>query len=282
MVWLYHITLLLSPRKRNTIGQFATRSHCDNTLAGDALDVIQAYTVQHPSNSLAKYIPALKLLALNRSDSTSLLAGYCKAWMNEAKQTAFQNIQMAEVTTTYYQPSQQMADALGVQYALSRAFLYDTIIQHGGGDDGDSLAAIVNRTNTELGGSPAEGVDETIWLPAMISKRREDLLHPDNAATADQWAQSTNRTDVYAQLVATSQWALAGAVHFNTTDYPEESLATNNTMATNSANCGTRSEVNATTESFMDLASPISGGSSLFLASSTVLGALTLTVLLLS
>ncbi len=28
---------------------------------------------------------------------------------------------MAEVTTTYYQPSQQMADALGLQYALSRA-----------------------------------------------------------------------------------------------------------------------------------------------------------------
>ena len=75
--------------------------------------------------------------------------------MNEAKQAAFQDIQMAEVTTTYYQPSQQMADALGL---LSRAFLYDTIIQHGGGDDGDSLAAIVNRTNTELGGSPAEGV----------------------------------------------------------------------------------------------------------------------------
>jgi hypothetical protein len=188
---------------------------------------------------------------------------------------------MAEVTTTYYQPSQQMADALGLQYALSRAFLYDTIIQHGGGDDGDSLAAIVNRTNTELGGSPAERVDETIWLPAVISERREDLLHPDNAATADQWAQSTDRTDVYAQLVATSQWALAGTIHFNTTDYPDESLATNNTMTTNSANCGGHVEVNATTNSFLDLASPISGASSLFLASSTVLGALTLTVLLL-
>ena len=188
---------------------------------------------------------------------------------------------MAAVTTTYYQPSQQMADALGLQYALSRAFLYDTIIQHGGGDDGDSLAAIVNRTNTELAGSPAEGVDETVWLPAMISERRQDLLHPDNAATADQWAQSTDRTDVYAQLVATSQWALAGTVHFNTTDYPEESLATNNTVATNTANCGAHVEVNATTKGFLDLASPISGGISLFLASSTVLAAVTLNVLLL-
>jgi len=115
--------LLLSPCNCNTIGQVSTRRHCDNLLAGDALDVIQAYTAQHPSNSLAKYIPALKLLALNNSDSTSLLAGYCKAWMNEAKQAAFQDVQMAEVTTTYYQPSQQMADALGLQYALSRAFM---------------------------------------------------------------------------------------------------------------------------------------------------------------
>ncbi|DBA73339.1 TPA: hypothetical protein ACH3X1_011386 [Trebouxia sp. C0004] len=201
--------------------------------------------------------------------------------MNEAKQPAFQDIQMAEVTTTYYQPSQQMADVLGLQYALSRAFLYDTIIQHGGGDDGDSLAAIVKRTNAELGGSPAEGVDESIWLPAVISERREDLLHPDNAATADQWAQSTDRTDAYAQLVATSQWALAGTIRVNTTDYPDESLATKNTMATNSANCGVHVEQNVTTKSFLDVAPPLSGGSSLFLASSAVLGALTLTVLLL-
>jgi len=73
-----------------TIGQVSTCRHCDGGLAGDALDVIQAYTAQHPSNSLAKYIPALKLLVLDNSDSTSLLAGYCKAWMNEAKQPAFQ------------------------------------------------------------------------------------------------------------------------------------------------------------------------------------------------
>ena len=114
----------------------------------------------------------------------------------------------------------------------------------------------------------------------MISERREDLLHPDNAATADQWAQSTDRTDVYAQLVATSQWALAGTVRFNTTDYPDESLATNNTIATNGANCGVHADVNATTESFLDLAAPLSGGSSLILASNTMLGAVSLVALL--
>ena len=127
---------------------------------------------------------------------------------------------------------------MGLQYALSRAFLYDTIIQHGNDDDGDSLAAIVNRTNTRQGGSPAEGVDETLWLPAMVSERRHDLMHPENAATAAQWAQSTDRTDVFTQLAETHQWALSGRISFNTRSYPDESLVTQNTMDLSSANCG--------------------------------------------
>ena len=172
-----------------------------------------------------------------------------------------------------------MADALGLQYALSRAFLYDTIIQHGGGEDGDSLAAIVNRTNALQGGSPAEGVDEKLWLPAMISERTEDLLHPENAATADQWAQSTDRTAVYIQLVATNQWALSGNVHFNSTDYPDETLATNNTMATGSATCGTHAGVSATTDDFEDAVSPFSGGSSLSVAASTMFGMFSLSLM---
>ena len=207
-------------------------------LEGDALDLIKAYTADHPSNSLAKYIPALKLLNNTNSDSTTLLTGYCKAWASEATHTAFQEAQQGHVDSTYYQPSQQTADSLGLQYALSRAFIYDTIIQHGNGDDGDCLAAIVNRTNALQGGSPADGVDETVWLPSMINERRHDLIHPENAATAEQWAQSTDRTDAFAQLAETHQWALSGKIHFNTTDFPNESLASNSTMNPSSANCG--------------------------------------------
>ena len=205
---------------------------------GDALDLVKSYTASHPNNSLAKYLPALLLLAKTNSESTALLAGFCKAWAVEANHTAFQQAQQAQVDSTYYQPSQQMADFLGLQYALSRAFLYDTIIQHGGGDDSDSLAAIVNRTNLMQGGSPAEGVEESIWLPAMISERSHDLLQPENAATAEQWALSVDRTDVFTQLAESQQWALSGTVCFNTTGYPNESLVTNNTMTPSSANCG--------------------------------------------
>lgn len=145
----------------------------------------------------------------------------------------FQQAQQAQVDSVYYQPSQHMADSLGLQYPLSRAFLYDTIIQHGGGDDGDSLAAIVNRTKALQGGSPADGLDESTWLPAMIRERRQDLLHPEDAATADQWAVSVERTDVFSQLVETQQWALSGQIRFNTTEYPNESLVTNTTTSSN-------------------------------------------------
>lgn len=194
--------------------------------SGDALDLLKAYTAGHPNNSLAKYLPALLLLAKTSSNSTGPLAGFCKAWAVEANHTAFQQAQRALVDSTYYQPSQQMADSLGLQYALSRAFLYDTIIQHGGGDDGDSLAAIVNSTNLLQGGSPAEGVNERFWLPAMIRERRYELLHPENAETAEQWKLSVGRADVFAQLAETQQWALSGTVRFNTTVYPNKSLDT--------------------------------------------------------
>ena len=204
---------------------------------GDALDLLKAYTAGRPTNSLAKYLPALLSLARTTSNSTGPLAGFCKAWAVEANHTAFQQAQQALVDSTYYQPSQQMADSLGLQYALSRAFLYDTIIQHGGGNDGDSLAAIVNRTNLLQGGSPAEGVNEAVWLPAMIRERRYDLLHPENAATAEQWGLSVGRADVFTQLAETQQWVLSGTVRFNTTVYPNKSLATNNTMTPSSVNC---------------------------------------------
>ena len=205
---------------------------------GDALDLVSAYTAGHQNNSLAKYLPALILLAKANSDSTAHLAGFCKAWAAEANHTAFQQAQQAQVDSTYYQPSQKMADSLGLQYALSRAFLYDTIVQHGGGDDGDSLAAIVNRTNLLQGGSPAEGVKESIWLPAMISERRDDLLHPENAATAEQWVLSVERTDVFTQLAESQQWPLSGTVRFSTPGYPNESFVTNNTVTASSADCG--------------------------------------------
>ncbi|KAL3134858.1 hypothetical protein ABBQ32_007824 [Trebouxia sp. C0010 RCD-2024] len=207
------------------------------TANGDALDLVREYTAGYPQNRLAKYLPALILLGKTQSDSTALLTGFCKAWAAEAHNIPFQLAQQAQVDSVYYRPSQESADSLGLQYALSRAFLYDTIIQHGDGDDGDSLAAIVNRTNALQGGSPADGLDESIWLPAMIRERRHDQLHPENAATADQWIVSVERTDVFSQLAETQQWGLSGTIRFNTTNYPNESLITN-TTASSSAMCG--------------------------------------------
>lgn len=249
-------------------------------LTGDALNLLKAYTADHPNNSLAKYLPALLLLAKTTSGSTALLSGFCKAWAAEGNHTAFQQAQQAQVDSTYYQPSQQLADSLGLQYALSRAFLYDTVIQHGGGDDGDSLAAIVNRTNALQGGSPAEGVIETTWLPAMIRERKHNLLHPENAATADQWAQSVQRTEVFTQLAETQQWSLSGIIRFNTTDYPNESLATEITLAPSSANCGKNCVASAKATGLAEVTLPsdsISSGCSLSLAASALFAMLCLT-----
>ncbi len=46
----------------------------------------------------------------------------------------------------YERPAMQAADKANVKTVLGKCAFYDCIIQHGGGDDPDSLNAIIKRT----------------------------------------------------------------------------------------------------------------------------------------
>jgi Glycosyl hydrolase family 46 len=56
--------------------------------------------------------------------------------------------------------------------------LYDSIIQHGDGDDPDGLPALLKRTEKAAGGTPKKGIDEKKWLDVFLKIRREDLENP--------------------------------------------------------------------------------------------------------
>ncbi|KIN28925.1 chitosanase [Bacillus subtilis] len=62
----------------------------------------------------------------------------------------------------YYQPAMKRSDNAGLKTALARAVMYDTVIQHGDGDDPDSFYALIKRTNKKAGGSPKDGIDEEV------------------------------------------------------------------------------------------------------------------------
>lgn len=189
------------------------------TATGDAYLVIERYTKQVPTNPLATYLPRLKQLADDEDEDTSQLPGFVDAWRLAALDSRFRSAQDAVIDELYYVPAMQVANQLGISSALGRAILYDTIIQHGGGDNEDSLSAIVERTTTVRQGTPKTGVSQTLWLNTFLDLRRQDLLRPANQTTQDVWAVSVGRVEVLRKLLHEKNLDLNGPIIVDTEEY---------------------------------------------------------------
>jgi chitosanase len=193
------------------------------TGTGDAYIVVQQYTNKVPNNPLAKYLPELKrlLTAENRND-TSKLRGLIEAWQSAAKDPLFRSSQDRIMEQMYYLPSLVHANRQGLNFALSRAVLYDTIIQHGNGNDPDSLSALLKETQQRVGGTPQTGVDEREWLRNFLAIRRWHLSKAHNPATRKVWAESVTRVDVWSSIASSENYNLKGPIpirvsYYNTT-----------------------------------------------------------------
>ena len=178
------------------------------TATGDAYEVVKLFTAKIPDNPLAVYLPRLKELAEKESASVKGLKGYSAVWAQTAQTAAFCRVQDQINDRLYYRPSVKYANEIGLKTALALAFVYDTIIQHGDGDDPDGLAALLNGARAKTGGTPADGYDEEMWLTAFIKVRRACLAHAHNPATRKEWAESVERCDVVARIAKTGNYAL--------------------------------------------------------------------------
>jgi len=182
------------------------------TATGDALEVVELYSEKSPNNALEKFLPRLRELANSHSDHVDGLEGFQEAWTNMAKDPIFRSSQDEIVDREYYRPAMEMGDKLGLKTALARAALYDTIIQHGGGEDPDGLPAVIANTQQFAGGSPKTGIDEAIWLKAFLKERREVLEHASDPATREAWAESTYRVDVLSLILDSGNLDLHGPI----------------------------------------------------------------------
>jgi chitosanase len=191
------------------------------TATGDALLVVERYTHTQtvPTNGLAKYLPELQRLAKAEDGNTRTIQGFDTDWKTAAQDPVFRTVQDVIVDEVYYQPSAQHADAVGLKTALARAVLYDTIIQHGDGNDADGLPALLQRTQTQVHGTPKTGIDEKTWLQAFIKIRRIDLLHPANLDTQEEWAQSVDRCDAFSAIATAGNYDLHGPIHIHTPNH---------------------------------------------------------------
>src|SRR5262249_19766743 len=128
------------------------------TATGDLLDVVKRYTARQPRNPLKRFLHVLRPLARQHSDDTGDLAGVKRAWKKAALDPVFLAVQDEVVDETYYRPAVRRWQDLGLRTPLSLVAIYDTIIQHGEGDDPDGLPAVICRAVAQAGGSPATGV----------------------------------------------------------------------------------------------------------------------------
>nr|WP_316650636.1 chitosanase [uncultured Gellertiella sp.] len=165
---------------------------------GDLLQVVEAYAQAEPGNALEKFLPALR--EVNGTDSVAGLEDFPAAFEEAAREPGLRAAEDRVNDRLYRQPARELAGELGATLPLTRAALYEAGIQHGYGDDEDSVTSIARRASEKAGGKPGDGADEKEWLKAFLEERRADLLSPANRETASEWKESVGRADAMLKL----------------------------------------------------------------------------------
>ncbi len=190
------------------------------TGTGDAYIVVKQYTEKVPNNPLAQYVAELKrLLTANNRDDVSGLDGFMSAWQKAAQDPIFRSIQDWNMNQMYYIPAIMHSNIQGLQFALSRAVLYDTNIQHGNGNDPDSLTALLKETQQRSGGTPKTGINEKEWLKTFLQVRRAHLAHAHDQSTRKAWAASVTRVDVWSAIANSGNYNLTGPIKIRVAYY---------------------------------------------------------------
>lgn len=137
---------------------------CSGT--GDMRDVVRRYTQIAPTNSLAKYLPALEKLD-GAGSHQGLDPDFVKDWQTAAADPLFQKSQDWERDTIYFDPAVRIAKADGLR-ALGQLIYYDAIVMHGPGESG---FGDIRKTAMRQAKTPAQGGDETAYLNAFLDAR---------------------------------------------------------------------------------------------------------------
>lgn len=184
---------------------------CSGT--GDMLELVEAYTAEHPDNPLAPYLPALR--AVNGSDSHEGLdsaadGGFVQAWQRAALDPAFTAAQEAERDRVYFDPAVSQAKSDGL-HALGQFAYYDAIVMHGPGTEEVSFGGI-RKAAMKVAHTPTQGGDESAYLEAFLDARayamRTEEAHSDT--TRVDTAQRVFLASENLDLTLPLRWAVYG------------------------------------------------------------------------
>ncbi|KAJ3332204.1 hypothetical protein HDU76_000977 [Blyttiomyces sp. JEL0837] len=171
------------------------------TGTGSAQQVINEYTKSVGSqNEFTRYQTQLQQLATNAASSGSVdgtisgLEGFCDAWKQASVKKEFQNAQLAIMKNMYYDPSQQIAQNLGLRTALAKSQIFDCTIQLGGQGTLDIASSV-----------GSVGGNEKTWLQKFLDARSEKLQSIGGA-----YAPTVTRVNSYQHIFDTGNLNFAG------------------------------------------------------------------------
>ncbi len=156
---------------------------CSGT--GDMLQVLENWQSLGVASSIFRlYLPRLRELANTGSGSVDGLEGLPEKWKSCSELSVFRKCQDEVCDELYWKPAEAYAKKLRIKSALGQAILYDTIIQHGDGDDPDSIGAIIKETDKKFPHLTKRYFrSETDWLVTFLGVRHNVLLHATDSAT---------------------------------------------------------------------------------------------------
>ncbi|MET7366586.1 chitosanase [Streptomyces sp. NPDC005566] len=140
---------------------------CSGT--NDMLQLVEAYTKDHPDNPLAPFLAALR--EVDGTDShEGLDPGFTGAWKTAAEDPAFRTAQNTMRDTLYFEPAVRLAklDGLGT---LGQFIYYDAMVLHGPGVEADGFYGIRDAAMASAD-TAAEGGDEAQYLGALLDESR--------------------------------------------------------------------------------------------------------------
>ena len=189
-------------------GRGYTFGYCGFTTAtGDGLELVRALEAER----LNGYLPRLEQLAKDEDGSTVGLDAFCESWREVGSSAEGIRAQHKVGEALYWKPAVKYAKELAWKSPLSLACLYDAIIQHGEGDDFDSLGSMLKRTRMTN--------NERQSVAAFLRVRARVLAHAHDPSTREQWRATKSRTDALKNLVTADNWSLAWPIQIASRDF---------------------------------------------------------------
>ena len=164
--------------------------------------VVERYLQTNPNTALQAILPTLQRDAANGSGSISGLQTLPALWKNLSLTPAFRDAQDAETDELYMQPAMAYIAQYQLTSNLAKSVFYDTIIQHGDGDDPDGFRGVLSKMSSKP-------KDEAAFLMNFLEARRQVLMNPSDSSTTQAWRESVDRVNALERLLTEGHLTLA-------------------------------------------------------------------------